>query len=213
MRNTAEDEIGQTLSAAGVSTVYEAAGRAGGMVPEIRPIAPGQQLFGRALTARCVPGDNLAVHRAVAEARAGEVLVVDGSGLLVGYWGEVLMTAAQVRGLAGLVIDGGVRDVSALRARGFPVWARGVSMRSAVKVAPGEIRQSISCGGVVVANGDWVVADDDGVVIVPVDRVMGVAEAANVRMAKEAIMLERIAAGETTLDLFGLRGLAEGGAG
>jgi 4-hydroxy-4-methyl-2-oxoglutarate aldolase len=206
MTNSEElNRIFDLLKAAGVSTVYEAAGRTGGMAPEIRPIADGQLIAGRALTVRCHHGDNFAVHRAVAEAQPGDVLVVDGGGVIVGYWGEVLTAAARHRGIAGLVIDGGVRDIGPIRKLGFPIWSRGVSMRSAMKTVPGEIGIPIVCAEVAVETGDWVLGDDDGVTIVKAAELDAVAEQTSARMAKEAGYLERIAEGVTTLELFNLR--------
>jgi 4-hydroxy-4-methyl-2-oxoglutarate aldolase len=193
------------LKAAGVSTVYEAAGRTGGMASSIRPITGGQLVVGRALTVRCHPGDNFAVHRAVAEANPGDVLVVDGSGVSVGYWGEVLTAAARHRGVAGLVIDGGVRDIGPIRQLGFPVWSRDVSMRSAMKTVPGEVGVPIVCGEVVVETADWIVGDDDGVTVVKATDLSAVAERTAARMAAEAVYRERISEGVTTLELFNLR--------
>lgn len=195
----------ETLRSAGVSTVYEAAERNGGMDPGIRPITEGQLLCGRALTVRCQPGDNLAVHQAVARASRGDVLVVDGGGVIVGYWGEILTAAARKRGVAGLVIDGGVRDVGRLRELAFPVWSRGISMRSAMKVATGAVAAPVTCGGVEIATGDWVLADDDGVVIVAAASATIVLERTLVRLATEAGFLEQIEQGVSTLDLFNLR--------
>lgn len=130
---------------------------------------------------------------------------MDAAGHVAGYWGEVLTVSAQARGIRGLIIDGGVRDAAALKARGFPVWCRGISVRGCDKMAPGTIGAAIDCGGVRVRTGDYVVADDDGVVVVPFERVDVVIQAARVRIEKEAELMVRLAAGEVTLDLMGLR--------
>ncbi len=172
----------------------------------IKPIAIGTSVAGRVFTARCHAGDNLAIHRAVAAAEPGDVLVVDAGGHEAGYWGEVLAVAAQARGIRGLIIDGGVRDSAALKRRGFPVWARGVSIQGTVKVTVGAIGKPITCGGVSVRTGDYVLADDDGVVIIPHERAEEVIELARQRVEKEADLMQRLAAGELTLDLLNLRG-------
>lgn len=193
------------LCSLGVSTIYEAAGRRGGMDPDIRPIASGMRVCGPVFTAACHPGDNLAAHRALAVAPAGSVLVVAGAGVFVGYWGELMTIAAQARGIAGLVIDGAVRDVAVLVERAFPVWARGVSMRGAAKETAGVIGAPVVCGGIAAAPGDWVVGDDDGVVCVAAAELERVASAALARTRREAELAERLRSGETTIDALGLR--------
>jgi 4-hydroxy-4-methyl-2-oxoglutarate aldolase len=187
------------------ATLHEAGGRIGAVDYRIKPIYPGASVAGRAFTARCHPGDNLAIHRAVAAAEPGDVLVVDAGGDVGGYWGEVLASSAQGRGVRALVIDGGVRDVAAQQRRGFPCWSRGVSIRGCVKVTPGSIGEPITCGGVYVRTGDYVVADDDGVVVIPRERAEEVLVAAEQRIQKEAKLMQQLEAGEVTLDLLGLR--------
>ena len=178
------------------STVYEAAGRTGALASYLRPLHPGTRLFGRALTVRCQPGDNLTLHAAVAAAQPGDVIVADAAGFTeAGHWGEVLTVAAMQRGVAGLVIDGGVRDVAAAAKRGFPVYARGVSMKAAVKEVLGTIGERIICAGALVSPGDLVLGDDDGVVVVRPDRAAEVLAAAQ---------------GELTLDILHLRGKLPG---
>ncbi len=193
------------------ATLHEAGGRIGAVDHAIKPVAAGARVAGRAFTARCHPGDNLAIHRAVAAAESGDVLVVDAGGHVAGYWGEVLAVAAQARGIQALIIDGGVRDSVAQRRRGFPVWARGVSILGTVKVTPGAIGEPITCGGVPVRTGDYVIADDDGVVVIPHERAAEVIEAARQRVEKEADLMERLAAGELTLDLLKLRDVLQDG--
>src|SRR5689334_21631301 len=129
-----DDETMAAFAALDAATVHEAYGRRGDLSGRIRPIQQGAKVAGRAVTAVVHPGDNRAIHRAVLAAGEGDVLVVDAAGHVAGYWGEILAVAAQARGIAGLVIDGGVRDTAALRARGFPVWAVGTSVHGTVKV-------------------------------------------------------------------------------
>ncbi|MCS7222572.1 MAG: 4-carboxy-4-hydroxy-2-oxoadipate aldolase/oxaloacetate decarboxylase [Anaerolineae bacterium] len=192
-----------SLSAA---TVYEAAGRVGAMTHEIRPIAPGMRLCGSALTVRCQPADNLTLHAAIALAQPGDVIVADvGECIEAGHWGEITTVAAQARGIAGLVINGGVRDVAQIRQSGFPVFARTISMKATVKETPGTINHPIVCGGVLVQPGDLVLADDDGVVIVAHERIEMVLVAAIAREEREAEVIRRLKAGELTLDVLGFR--------
>lgn len=188
------------------ATVYEAAGQRGSMDPAIRAIAPGMRVMGQALTVRCQPADNLTLHAALADAQPGDVMVADvGDFVGAGHWGEILTVAAQARQIAGIVINGGVRDVEAAQRRGFPVFARGICLRATVKEVVGTINQPIVCGGVPVSPGDLVVADDDGVVIVPIDRIEATLRAAVAREESEARVMERLQCGELTLDILGFR--------
>lgn len=188
----------------GAATLGESGGRV--MEPRIAAAWPGARLAAPAFTVRCTPGDNLAIHVAVAEAPVGTALVVDVGELSdYGYWGEVLTTAAQARGLAGLVIDGGVRDISAIETRGFPVFASTIALRGATKDQPGAVSIPIRCGGASVARGDWLVGDADGVVVVPGDSLSDVLDAADQRDRREAVMFEELASGSTTtIELLGL---------
>ena len=206
------DPIPAQLGQFDPATLHQAGGRIGALDPAIKPIWPEASVSGRAFTARCHPGDNLAIHRAVAAAQPGDVLVVDAGGDVEGYWGEVLAASAQGRGILGLVIDGGCRDAVALQRRGFPVWSRGVSIRGCVKVTPGTVGEPIVCGGILVRTGDYVVGDRDGVVVIPRERAAEVLEAARQRVDKEAAMMKRLEAGELTLDLLGLRAIVGDGA-
>jgi len=129
------------------ATLYEAAGQQGAMVPEMRPLSRGMRVVGPAFTVACPPGDNLMLHAAVAAAARGDVLVVQCHDFAFGVWGEVLLTAAQARGIAGLILDGAVRDVPALERSGFPIFCRAVSMRAATKVRRGIVRMPVTCGG------------------------------------------------------------------
>jgi 4-hydroxy-4-methyl-2-oxoglutarate aldolase len=189
----------------GSATVYEAA-RAGGAVdPGIRPAWNGARVCGPAFTVECAFGDNLAVHIALEQCRGGEVLVANAHAHLAGYCGEVLAVAAQARGVLGLVVDGGVRDSAALERLGFPVFARGLSIAGTVKHEPGRTREPVVVGGVAVRSGDIVVADEDGVVIVAPDGLEAVLEQSRARVAREGEIMNRLRAGELTLDLLGLR--------
>lgn len=203
--NTADETLSR-LSRCDSATVHEASGRVGHLHPSIKPIQSGVVVAGRAVTADCHPGDNLALHRALLEAGPGDVLVGAARGHIVGYWGEIMAVAAQVRGIGGLVVDGGCRDTAAMRERGFPVWSAGVSVAGCVKVTPGSIQVPVVAGGVAVHPGDYVIADDDGVVVVAADRIEEVLDAADARAGKEAEIMRRLAEGETTIDLMGLPG-------
>lgn len=188
------------------ATVYEAAGRVGAMSHDIRPLAPGMKVCGSALTVRCQAADNLTLHAAIALAQPGDVIVADvGECVEAGHWGEITTVAAQARGVAGLVINGGVRDVGPICRRGFPVFSKSISMKATVKETPGLINHPIVCGGVLVRPGDLVLGDDDGVVVVARERAEAVLQAAIEREAREADVMRRLEAGELTLDVLGFR--------
>lgn len=192
----------------GTSTLFEA-GRATNAVealdPQIRPVWSGARICGPAYPVTCTPGDNFAVHRGLERCPAGWVLVAAGGGAIVGYWGEILTVAAQERGVAGFVVDGGARDIDALQDRGFPVFARGVGMRGATKTAPGRVGRPAVVGGATVAVGDIVVADTDGVAIIAQDGIAEVLAAARSRQVAEQEMVRQLKAGVSTMDLFRLR--------
>ena len=175
------------------------------MAPRVRAVWSGATVCGPAFPVRCTPGDNLAVHVAVTVAPSGSVLCVEvGDVHELGYWGEVLTTAAEARGIVGLVIDGGVRDVDALRAHGFGVFSSGIALPGASKNRPGVIGGPVTVGGVPVERGDWVVGDVDGVVVVPGDEVAAVLEAGRSRAEAEATLFEALRSGSTTVELLGL---------
>ncbi|MGH9096123.1 MAG: RraA family protein [Acidimicrobiales bacterium] len=197
------DDLAAVLGRFGSATLGECGALA--LPPRIGPIWPGATLAAPALPVSCAPADNLAIHVAVARAPAGSALVVDvGDVPDRGYFGEVLTTGAQARGIAGLVIDGGVRDVAALRGLGFPVFASMVALPGASKVAAGSVGQTIEVAGVRVALGDWVVGDVDGVVIVPSGKIEEVVAAARGRTQKELGYFESLRSGATTVELLGL---------
>lgn len=193
------------IGAFSAATLHEALGQGGAMPFAIKPIYSGMRICGPALTVDCRPGDNLAIHVAVSRAEPGDVLVVDYKGYVeAGPFGDVLATQCIAAGIAGMVIDGCVRDGISLRDMGFPVFARGLNMKGTSKAAPGSVGVPIVCAGVPVAPGDVIVGDDDGVVVVPRARVAAVARMAGEREAKEASMREELRGGATTIDLLDL---------
>jgi 4-hydroxy-4-methyl-2-oxoglutarate aldolase len=194
---------GDELLSLGAATLGESGARR--MDNRLRAAWSGARTCGQAVPVVCTPGDNLAVHVAVATAAPGAVLCVSvGDARDLGYWGEVLTTAAQARGIAGLVIDGCVRDVEALEALAFPVFSTGVALTGASKAQPGSVGAPGSVGDVEVRAGDVVVADRDGVVVVPGDDLDGVTERARGRAAREAELFVALRGGATTVDLLGL---------
>jgi 4-hydroxy-4-methyl-2-oxoglutarate aldolase len=175
------------------------------MAPRIHPAWAAARVSAPAFTVECTAGDNLAIHVAVVHAPPGSVLVVSvGEEPERGYWGEVLTTAAQARGIAGLVIDGGVRDVTALEAHRFPVFSTTIALRGATKEHAGRIGGAVRVGDVEAATGDWVVGDADGVAVVPRELVTGIRAAGEARAAKEQRFFAELRAGRTTLELLGL---------
>lgn len=194
------------LKTLGTATVGESAPDAALLKVRLAPIAPGMRLAGPARTVRCVPGDNLALHLAIAAASAGDVLVVDyGGNLDSGPFGEIMALACQIRGIAGMVIDGAVRDSEQIAAMGFPVFARGIDIRGTIKHDRGEIDVPLDIGGACITSGDMIVADADAVIVLPAAAVATALAAGEARQAKEALMMDRLRAGETTLEILGLQ--------
>ena len=189
----------------GTSTLFEASGLATSAADAaIRPVWPGACVAGLAYPLECSPGDNLAIHIAMEKAPRGSVLVIATGGFVAGYWGEVLTVAAEAAGIAGLVIDGGVRDIAALASRRFPVFSRGISMRGTIKASVPSVGQPISFTGTPVAAGDLLVADDDGVLVIPAAHVQHTLAQGQARADKEARMMQALTQGQSTLELMGL---------
>jgi 4-hydroxy-4-methyl-2-oxoglutarate aldolase len=187
----------------GAATLGESGARR--MHPRVKPAWSGARVAGAAFTVRCSPGDNLAIHVAVTRAPAGSVLVADMGGERdFGYWGEVLTTAAEVRGIAGLIIDACVRDCDALAAHGFPVFSTGLALTGASKVQPGAIDRPVTVGDATVEPGDWVVGDVDGVVVLPGADLETILAAGRARATKETALFATLRDGGSTVEEFGL---------
>lgn len=187
----------------GSATLGESGARR--MHPRIKPVWKGARIAAPAFPVRCTPGDNLALHVAVARAPEGSALVADMGGTRdFGYWGEVLTTGAEARGLTALVIDACVRDCDALEAHGFPVFATGLALTGAGKSREGSLREPVTVGDAVVELGDWVVGDTDGVVVIPGGELDAVLAAGRARADKEAGLFAALRAGATTLELLDL---------
>lgn len=210
-RRDIERVSAQTVAAARglpTATLHEAGGKIGALPSAIKPVAPVFTVCGPALTVHAPGGDNLWLHRAFEVAQPGDVMVVFAGGAFEhGYWGEIMSSAAKAKGLAGLVIDACVRDGALLAQIGFPVFARGLCIRGTSKDfgATGWINAPVSIGNVTVRAGDLVVGDGDGVVVLPRERADAVVAASHQRETDEAAILRRIAAGESTLDIYGWR--------
>jgi 4-hydroxy-4-methyl-2-oxoglutarate aldolase len=202
----ADSAVILTLGAQGVATVHEAQGRNGLLRPYMRPIYPGARVAGSAVTVLCHPGDNLMIHAAVEVCQPGDLLVVaTKSKSTDGMFGELLATSCKAHGIAGLVIDAGVRDVADLTAMTFPVWSRAISAQGTVKASPGSVNIEIVCAGTSVQPGDVIVGDQDGVVVVKREHAAEVARLGAARIEKEERSRERLRAGELGLDFYNLR--------
>ena len=205
MMTTYDSDALSALADLGSATVYEANGQRDALDPALKPLDPATKMAGRAVTVSLAPADNWFIHIGLLEAGPGDVLVVDVQGYVdAGPWGDVLTHAAQARGLAGLVIDGAVRDSQQVIAAGFPCFARGVCIRGTSKVQQGSINVPVTVGGVLVNPGDILIGDADGLVRVrPGDAETALA-ASRAREEKEARFMQEIDNGRSTLELMGL---------
>jgi len=201
----AANAAARALTGFGAATVHEAAGRRGAVDHRIRPLRDGYRLCAPILTVSTIAGSNLLIHQALAQAPIGWALAVSTSqaGEDFGYWGDLMTRAAEHAGLAGIVIDGCVRDAAAIRDTDLPVFSRGVCLRGTIKVPDGTIGAAISLGGVAVRTGDVVVGDDDGVVVIPRDDAKETALHALARDRSEAEIMRKLDEGETLVDIFG----------
>jgi 4-hydroxy-4-methyl-2-oxoglutarate aldolase len=206
-RSPEDQFIIQSLMELGVATIAEAQEKTGLLEPSIRPLQQGVRVSGTAVTVKCFDGDNLMIHASLEVVKQGDVIMLTtySGNSMHGMFGELLALACKSRGVKGLITDSGVRDVKSIREMGFPVWCKFITALGTSKNRPGWVNIPITIGGVLVRPGDYVVADDDGVVIVPRENAKDVIVRAKMRAEKEEEIRRRILSGELTLDIYGFR--------
>jgi 4-hydroxy-4-methyl-2-oxoglutarate aldolase len=194
----------QQLTRFSAATLHEALGKTGNLPSAIKPIAPGMKICGPAYPVQTMPRDNKIIHRAYANAKPGDVLVVHCSDYYeAGYWGDLMSLGAKTQGIAGLVIDACVRDADDIEAMGFPVFSRGLCIQGTSSLEGGTLNEPIVIGDILINPGDVIVGDRDGVVVVPKDRIAEAIEKATAREAREESVRQQLRQGKTSIEIYG----------